>query len=898
MIFKTRIFLIVPIAIGILSSCNLFKKSTQADDDLVVMNLDTIQAFSSNVEVEQYHASETRTNDILHTKLDVSFDWTKQYMFGKATITAKPYFYPTSTLTLDARGMEIKEVLLIKSEYQKIGMDSKKSADGTYEATVSKVEAKSPLQYKYENDIITIQLDREYKNKEEYKIFIDYVSKPNELKKGGGSLAINDDKGLYFINADGSDKNKPQQIWTQGETQATSVWMPTIDRPNERMTQEIYMTVDKKYVTLSNGELCSSFDNGDGTRTDYWKMELPHAPYLAMMAVGDFAIVKDKWRGKEVSYYVEKEYEPYAKAIFGNTPEMLEFFSNKLGVEYPWIKYSQIAVRDFVSGAMENTTATLHSEFLQRTDRELLDKDYEDYISHELFHQWFGDLVTCESWSNLPLNESFATYAEYLWHEYKYGLDAADHGSAESRAGYLAEADRKQVNLIRFQYNDKEEMFDGHSYNKGGQVLHMLRKYVGDDAFFASLKLYLETNKYTSVEIHQLRMAFEKVTGEDLNWFFNQWFLSPGHPDLVINTEYDAINKKQTVYIKQVQDFSKTPLFKIPMYIDLYINGKVDRQKIILTKADETFEFTADSKPDLVNVDAEKMLLCKKSETKTVKELAFQYSNAPLYLDRQEALSKLSEKAGDSIAAVVIIKALNDKFWNLRMEAIDALKNIQAVHEKEIKEKLVGLAQNDKKSIVRAMAIEYLYANYKDADLEALYKNGLKDESYYVFSSSLSAIGKTNPKEAMIIAKPYEDEKNLDILNAITDLYSLHGTDENNDFYLKSMSKFTGFSLIGFVSQYTSFLKKDKKDATVDAGVEVLAGIAKDESVVKWVAYYAKKSVKEILTMYEDKIAFSNEKIKKLKEINPNADVRAFEIQIENAKVQKDKVAKVFDTIK
>ena len=776
MIFKTRFFLLA-IAV-IFSSCNLFKKTTNTDDDLIVMNLDTVQTVSTNIQVEQYHASETRINDIVHTKLDVNFDWSKQHMYGKAIITVKPYFYPTSEIALDARGMDIKEVSLVTSEYKKTGMDSKKNPDGVYEATVSAVETKTPLQYNYKEDVITIQLGREYKNNEEYKLFIEYVAKPNELKKVGGSSYITDDKGLFFINPDGKDKNKPQQIWTQGETQATSVWMPTIDRPNERMTQEIYMTVDKKYVTLSNGELCSSFDNGDGTRTDYWKMELPHAPYLAMMAVGDFAVVKDnKWRGREVNYYVEKEYEPYAKAIFGNTPEMLEFFSNKLGVEYPWNKYSQIVARDFVSGAMENTTATVHRETLQRTDRELLDKDYEDYISHELFHQWFGDLVTCESWSNLPLNESFATYGEYLWQEYKYGLDEADYQSADSRAGYLAESDRKQVNLIRFQYSDKEDMFDGHSYNKGGQVLHMLRKYLGDDAFFASLKLYLETNKYTSVEIHQLRMAFEKVAGEDLNWFFNQWFLSPGHPNLIIRSEFDAANQKQIVQIKQVQDFSKTSLFKIPMYIDLYINGKIERKKITLSKTDETFEFPAALKPDLVNVDAQKMLLCTKIETKSISELAFQYSNAPLYLDRQEALSKLFEKSSDSIAAAVIIKALSDKFWALRLDAIGGLNAIQAGHEKEIKQNLMLIAQNDAKSIVRSSAIEYLYANYKDTDLEIIYKNGLRDKSYYVFSSSLSAIGKINPKEAMVIAKPYEDEKNIDILYSIADLYAMNGTD-------------------------------------------------------------------------------------------------------------------------
>ncbi len=879
----------------IFNSCNLFKKTTETEEPLV-MNLDTIETVSSPEPIV-YQASETQLSDVLHTKLDVSFDWTKQYMYGKATITIKPYFYPTSTLFLDARGMEIKEVSLVQTTVV-VTKGKKKDPAGHLEDDVEIAQTKKPLQYKYENDIIAIQLDKEYKNNEEYKIFIDYVSKPNELKKGGGSLAINDDKGLYFINPDGKDKNKPMEIWTQGETQSNSVWMPTIDHPNEKMTQEIYMTVDKKYVTLSNGELCSSFDNGDGTRTDYWKMEFPHSTYLAMMAVGDFAIVKDKWRGKEVSYYVEKEYEPYARSIFGNTPEMMEFFSNKLGVEYVWNKYSQIVARDYVSGAMENTTATLHSEYLQRTDRELLDKDYEDYISHELFHQWFGDLVTCESWSNLPLNESFATYGEYLWKEYKYGLDAADHLSAESREGYFAEADRKQVNLIRFQFNDREDMFDGHSYNKGGQVLHMLRKYVGDDAFFASLKLYLETNKFGSGEIHQLRLAFEKVTGEDLNWFFNQWFLSPGHPSLYETTAYDATAKKIKIIIKQTQDFSTTPLFRIPMYVDLYWGETVIRKKIDIRKAEEVFEFDAPTEPDLINIDAEKMVLCTKSVNKTQKELVFQYDNAPLYLDRAEALQGFEVKGYDSAATRIVIKALNDKFWNLRLDAIDALKNIEAGHEKEIKEKLVDLAKNDVKSAVRALALEYLSAHFKDADLETLYNDGLKDKSYYVFSSSLSAIGKMNVADAMAVAKMYENEKNMDVLYAITDLYSANGSDENNDFFVKAASKFTGFNLIGYISQYSSFLKKDKKDETVNAGVEVFAGIAKDEGTIKWVAYYAKKAVKEIADMYDDKIIFSSEKIKKLKEINPSADTRVLEADIESAKVQKEKVTKVYDSLK
>ncbi len=889
-------FLVIAFALAF-SSCKVFKKSENAQNKYPVINLDTIETASKTPEEILYRASATRINDIIHTKLDVRFDWGKQYLFGKATITIKPYFYPTSTLQLDARGMEIKEVSLIKNET--LTMPAKSPSDGKiYEPFKSTSIIKIPLEYTYENDIITIKLDKEYKNTEEYTVFIDYISKPNELKKVGGSAAITSDKGLYFINPDGKEKNKPQQIWTQGETQSSSVWFPTIDSPNERMTQEICMTVDKKFVSLSNGELIFSTDNGDTTRTDCWQMDLPHAPYLAMLAVGDFAIVKDKWRDKEVNYYVEKEYEPYAKDIFGNTPEMIEFFSTKFGVPYVWNKYSQIVVRDYVSGAMENTSATLHGEFVQRTDRELLDKNYEDIISHELSHQWFGDLLTCESWSNLPLNESVATYAEYLWREYKYGLDEADLNSAESRKGYMSESSRKKVDLVRFHYDDKEDMFDSHSYNKGGQIFHMLRKYVGDDAFFASLKLYLESNKFNSVEIHNLRLAFEQVTGEDLNWFFNQWFLSSGHPELVIKTEYDSANKKEKVEIKQIQDLSKTPLYKLPIAIDIYANGKKNRHKIILTKVDETFEFDANTAPDLVNVDAEKMLLCTKSEQKSIKEWAFQYKNAPLYLDRSEALTELAKSPKDSLAVEIIVSAINDKFWSIRADAIYDLREIAPGHEKQVKEHLVQLVKKDVKADVRTAAIAYLSSFYKDDDLQVVYKNALNDRSYSVLGASLYAIAKVNSAEGLKLAKLYENEKSSDVLYAIAELYANYGSDDNNDFFLNSKDKFTGWSKISFVSQYALFLQKVTKDETINAGIEVLKGIAEDKNTFKWIAYYAKKSIKEIEIMYDDKISSNSQKLKTLKEGAPDSvGTKELEKLIESQKEQKQKIQEIYEGI-
>ncbi|HRB38992.1 MAG TPA: M1 family metallopeptidase, partial [Bacteroidia bacterium] len=389
--------------------------------------------------------------------------------------------------------------------------------------------------------------------------------------------------------------------------------------------------------------MTSSVKNADGTRTDTWKQSLPAAPYLTMMAVSNFKVVKDRWRNIEVNYYVDPEYEMYAKDIFGNVPEILDFYSRKLGVDYPWEKSSHVVVHDYVSGAMENTSAILYGEFLQRTKRELLDGTSESTIAHEIFHHWFGDYVTCESWSNIPLNESFATYGEYLWDEYKYGREEADKGGMDDLNQYLAEAKYKQVDLIRFHYNAREDMFDRHSYSKGGRVLHMLRKYVGDDAFFASLKKYLNDNKFSPVEAHNLRLAFEAVTGQDLNWFFNQWFFAKGHPIIDISYQWNDTLKKQTVIIEQKQNLQETPLYKLPLAIDIYENGKVRREQVTLTQQKEYLFFDCNSKPQLINVDAEKQLLCAKKDNHTSDEWRYQYQHAPLFLDRYEAIDALAK---------------------------------------------------------------------------------------------------------------------------------------------------------------------------------------------------------------------------------------------------------------
>jgi aminopeptidase N len=672
-----------------------------------------------------YQPASERINDLVHTKLDARFDYSKSQMKGKAWITLRPHFYATDSLLLDAKGMDIRTVAIVKG-----GKNTN-------------------LKYAYDGMRLNIRLDRTYRGTESYTIYIDYTARPDELEVEG-SAAITDAKGLYFINPRGEEKDKPTQIWTQGETEATSVWVPTIDRPNQKTTEEIIMTVPAKYVTLSNGLLVSQVKNADGTRTDHWKMDQPHAPYLFFMGVGEFAVIRDKYKNKEVSYYVEKEYAPVARRIFGLTPEMIAFYSRITGVDYPWAKYAQIVGRDYVSGAMENTTATLHQESAQQDARELTDgNSWEDVIAHELFHQWFGDYVTAESWSNLTLNESFANYSETLWNEYKYGKDAgAAHNYSDMQGYLLSGSDKKD--LVRFLYNNKEDMFDAVSYNKGGRILHMLRNFVGDSAFFKSLNLYLTTNKYKSAEAQNLRLAFEDVTGKDLNWFWNQWYYGSGHPKLEFTNTYDEASKQVTVIVKQTQTTDK--LFRLPMAIDVYQGPNKTRYQVWSENKADTFVFVSTVRPSLVNVDADKILLAVKSETKSLDEYIHQYKYAGNYMDRREAIDAAARKQEESRAVEILTMGLSDKYDGLRAYAVSRLDMRKEPLKAAVESELANLAQKDPSRKVKAAALAKL-GDYRNAKYIPLFRAAAGDSSYTVSGNALEALGKADSVAAYTEAK-------------------------------------------------------------------------------------------------------------------------------------------------
>ena len=738
---------------------------------------------------KEYRETAIKINNLVHTKLEVRPDFSNSWLFGKAWITLKPHFYATDSLNLDAKGMELKKVALMKGTQM------------------------IPLKYEYDDWNLRIKLDRVYKSTESYTIYIDYTAKPDEFDEKYSQGAMLGIKGMYFINPKGEDKDKPTQIWTQGETESNSAWFPTIDRTNQKSTEELTVTVDNKYVTLSNGKLVSQKKNGDGTRTDYWKMDLPHAPYLFFLGVGNYAVVKDKYKDKEVNYYVEPAYASVAKKIFGNTPEMIGFFSKITGVEYPWIKYSQITGRDFVAGAMENTTATLHQESAQQDARELVDgNNWESTIAHELFHQWFGDYVTTESWSNITVNESFANYSETLWSEYKYGKDAGAEQNYNDMQGYLQSGSDKK-DLVRFYYHDKEDVFDAVSYNKGGRILNMLRNQIGDSAFFKSLNNYLTTNKFKSAEAHQLRLAFENVTGRDMNWYFNQWYFGSGHPSVDIDYIYDDAAGKVKVIVKQTQKSGKT--FKLPLAIDIYDGANKVRNNVLANNAVDTFTFSYTKRPDLVNVDGDKVMLWTKKDNKTLDNYIHQYKYAGNYVDRREAIDFASKKLDDPKAVELIKTALTDKYEGLRNFAISKVDLRKEAVKTNVEAVLLNLAKTDKYATVRAAAIQKL-GEYKKPDYIPVFKSATNDSSYTVAGSALTALGKVDAALASVVAKQMADKPSKGLLKEAVMAEIVKSGDESmadkiiGDFAKMSMSQ-DKFQTLNTLSTYLSAIKNPEK---------------------------------------------------------------------------------------
>ncbi|WP_432328456.1 M1 family aminopeptidase [Mucilaginibacter sp. P25] len=442
---------------------------------------------------------------------------------------------------------------------------------------------------------------------------------------------------------------------------------------------------------------------------------------------------------------------------------------------------------------------------------------------HELFHQWFGDYVTAESWSNLTVNESFANFSETIWAEHKYGKDEADAHNYADMQSYLRSQGASTKNLVRFYYADKEDVFDAVTYQKGGRILNMLRNYLGDAAFYKGLNIYLKTNAFKNGEAQQLRLAFEEASGQDLNWYFNQWYYGAGHPILNISYKWDEATKTETAYLKQTQDGQT---FKLPMAIDIYQGGKKVRHKEWMNDKVDSISYQLTGKPDLVNVDADKILLTKKTDNKTIDEFSFQYFNAPNYLDRYEAIEAAASDQTRPQAQKILIAALKDKYYGLRIKTIRALNLTKDDVRNAAQPILISLAQTDNNTLVKAAAITAL-GKLKASGNMALFTQSISSESYAVQGAALNAIAQLDPAKALSLAKGLEKDNKGALTAAIMTLYTTNGNDAEWPFVYHAFTEAGIQEKFNSLKNFADMTAKVNKPEYAQQGIEELknAGI-------------------------------------------------------------------------
>ena len=749
--------------------------------------------------ITSYKASTQKYFDLLSTKLNLKPDFKEKKVYGTAELMLKPHFYEQNELVLDAKYMKINSVEL-------------KTLSGN-----------KKLNFTYDTLKLKIDLQKYYTLNDQVNVIIDYIAQPYSID----SMQIEAGRGMYFIDIEDKNPYKPMHMWSQGEEEASSCWFPTLDATNQKTTEEIFVTLDKNLVSLSNGLLLDTKDNGDGTKTDHWKQDKPHSPYLFFLAIGDYYKSVDKWRDKEVSAYTFPKYKDAVAQIFKDMPDMMEFFSQKLGVDFPWDKMANIMSYDYTAGAMENSSAIIYYEKMLCDRQQLIDGDFDWIIAHELFHQWFGDLVTAESWANLTLNESMADYGEYLWYEHKNGKDNADGINEKALSKYLRSSEYKNEPILNFYYDNAHDIFDDIRYEKGGRVLHMLRNYVGDVAFFKALNKYLEDNKFNNAELSDLRKAFEEITGEDLNWFFNQWWTEKGHPVLDITHKYDAKTKTIELTVRQTQASQDAPTFRIVTKVDIYANGKKETKVIDITDRNMSFYFPSSTAPQLVNFDADKVLLCVKTEDLSEAENIFKFYNAPLFKDKLEAMTALRFKQKDNQAVkALFLKALQEKNWYLRREAV-AFIDADKTGEKQILLALQNIINTDTHAQVRERAVNRVARIQKDKSVELLENVLNNDSSYTTLTAALNNLNVYGKSKAYTYALKFEKKENSQLMLAVANVFK-DTTADNLEFFKKMIWLNTPGTAYQAFQSFVEYLQK-ADNFMLEKGILFLKDIAKYE---------------------------------------------------------------------
>jgi aminopeptidase N len=662
------------------------------------------------------HYNPDRPGQVEHIFLDLSLDIPNQRCYGTCSIRLLPIRNGIDRLTLDAVNLQIKSV------------------------QVDEVEQN----FEYDGEKLCIYLSQPTKIGSRLIIAINYCAEKPQ-------------RGIYFIQPDKHYPDKPTQVWTQGEDEDSRYWFPCFDYPGQLSTSEIRVCVPKPLVAISNGELIDTVEEGK-YNSYHWSQQQIHPTYLMTLAVGDFAEIRDEWHHKPVTYYVEKGRVADARRSMGKTPQMIEFLSEKYGYPYPFPKYAQVCVDDFIFGGMENTSTTLLTDRCLLDERAILDnRNTETLVVHELAHQWFGDLVVIKHWSHAWIKEGMASYSEVMWTEQEYGpQEAAYYRLSEARSYFNEDSSRYRRPMVTHVYREAIELYDRHIYEKGSCVYHMIRAELGDELFWPAIQTFVQDNAHRTVETIDLLRAIEKATGRNLAFLFDQYVFRGGHPDfkLAYSWDSDANLAKVTVTQTQAKAESKD-LFnlKIPIGFGYKENPQLTTFTVRVHDKEQSFYFPLTEKPDFISFDVGNNYLKTVTLEYPISELKAQLEFDPHPISRIYAAEDLAKKGGLEATQALSSALKNDPFWGVRVEAAKQLAEIQL--DQAFDGLVLGL--NDPSPFVRRAVISALsqiktHSSYKA--VKGFVQNG--DDSYYVEAAACRTVGAI--AAAHLEDKPHEDK--------------------------------------------------------------------------------------------------------------------------------------------
>lgn len=680
----------------------------------LTVNAQTIDVYSRPVKEEP-----DRSFDAINYRIELDIDMEGKKLSGQNTITLSPLNDKLETVILDAVSLVVTNAVDDKGR---------------------------ELDYNQTENKLIISLNEAISYRDTIDITVKYYLTEQVL-------------GLRFIDA--SDKS-PKQVSSDCFPNKARQWIPCYDYPHDKFTQEMNITVDKKYKVLSNGSLMSITDNNK-KHTYHWKQDKPHSTYLISLSIADYAVIKDSLGSLPINYWVYQWNVEDAKRSFAKTPYMIDFYNKLYDYEFPWAKYDQV-ISAYMGGGAEATSATLLSQAAVTDKKAVIDFSYEWIIAHEIAHQWWGDLITCRSWEHTWMNESFGTYSDHMYKRYAWGEDEGAYDLINKKNDYLREAHNKYMRPIVFnRYDSPGQNFDKHTYPKGACVLHMLRFTLGDETFFRALSTFLHRHEFQPVTTQDFMKCVKDVSGKNMDWFFNQFLFYPGHAVFEVNKKWDKTSGTLTVEVMQTQDkWDNVPIYHIPVNIGLYSTDGGIVKKVWIKDKKETFEFKLDSEPLMVRFDDGNHLLKEWTFKKSEKELIYQAKNDDM-TGRLWAVDEL-KTSSESKKTIEVWSdiAKNDNFWAVRELA---LRNLSKYHNSDFTDLFMS-ALEDQNSKVRVAAISALGDNGDKKNMERFKSIFNTDDSYLVMAEAIKSIGKCGSKSQLkFLRKAATTESNRNVIN-------------------------------------------------------------------------------------------------------------------------------------